>query len=1540
MARRQHSQQPHSASLDFPDVPPVPPIPPEILSMLPSSGSSNSTGSNSKSKSGSPTSPSRRGEQARASTSPVSPTSPMSQPQPSSSPVSPTSPQSGPSPSNLNTSHSTGSGNNDALAREDSSQAHARTPSSDYYPSWLPRRPLAPPPPASTTTTLALRRTPLPFQDSEDGEVGPYGEITDAEMEGGAHRDDEGDIEEVGRTNGEGEPSSSPSETESVFVRNLSGRRPTPRSVRIVSLPHSPAGASPRNPSALQPSPVIPRGAPVIPAESAHRLPFHKRVWSRATGAFSHRRQTSRPGLPSDFSPPLPATPSAPVTPSKPRPASLPTSPRHAPPQPLSRPPNRTGITPTFTHPALDLKLLRSPSLWFKLFYRLWPFLVLAHVPIQIWLDYTAIWVLISVSRHPSEPISGISTNSSRSWSLATAAYLFCSAVWLFGIVMMYEGIYCFVRRWRIKRPLVLPIYLSSPAFNYAVMTSYSTFCFLMQIRWGSIAPAPSSQPASLSRSAQSTGSRHPNDPSDPTTIVPEKELVAVSALPSSSEYGGWKQFIAESCWFYSQNLPTVSMLVPRAGLVLALLFTFSSVQSVTTGTASNPATPRDPTYFRVQDGSLTAYARGVLMANGIWAAWRILLVLFSCPSFRRIGLWFLSGHLCGGICGPRYRWEEEEYGYGNEKTFLDEKAAYPYSFHLETPTGLSPRSYPMPQTPTVNMNMNVPSSPAVPSRISAARDAYAFHDDVFDSAARKRQERGPGLPWKWRDLTKLRVAETWDFCFVAVAPLTKKRGDIGKERQRADVERGVESGEGGFDGIERVLAAVGFPSSPAPARRGVLRDDLFITPEVEQAQGVSGQAVLVGLEVEDTDEGRRRAKGSVGEEAEKTESTSQGSSSRKKKGRGKRRELQVSPYPFAGAGAHISSEDEPVPFPPSPGLSHSATEDDDEVKSSEVDDPSSPSSSSRVVSSSSDARTSSSARRQTLSSERASESMSSLGQPVNSRYPFQFRSPHPPRHATAHHSHSESQSTGPSSNARSGRSYMSASTGNRESTDSSRPRYSLSDASASASVSLASPLGSPTGPAAGRRNRQSLGTESAMSGSGVIPMPPRHPRGRGGRARAGSIPSNLGEAQVLSYYSSALGSPVSPDMENPPPSPTQSLPPPSDDEEEKDLQGAADPSKEDVHDVEDEGAHGAESEDVVGLLGQPTTGGLSPKSSFTALRHRGSSTLSLTAQLQQHRSRRSGSRSATNSISGQSSSGSSPRSRAGSSSRSRAGSMISVHVRSRTQSLLHGLGAASHSSLELVHATFGGRSRANSSMARLEEDAGGESDDIQSGRPSMTRERGWAERAQREDAQTHSRSGSGNISDAVMSSVSGSTSAGTSGGENYTFGHPLRTQWHDPEHLESPAGHGQPSPIPESPRAESPTTSGGALNVPHQVEARSSHTSLMTASSPPSVDEGTMSYLTPRQHSEEPDDHPRSRNLSMSLPIPIPGRRVAEHEQIPGSVGMISTADQSFVTAPATITGHTTDSGEARTVSSWGGGGAAGHGPRDLSQPGAWGPA
>ena len=194
----------------------------------------------------------------------------------------------------------------------------------------------------------------------------------------------------------------------------------------------------------------------------------------------------------------------------------------------------------------------------------------------------------------------------------------------------------------------------------------------------------------------------------------------------------------------------------------------------------------------------------------------------------------------------------------------------------------------------------------------------------------------------------------------------------------------------------------------------------------------------------------------------------------------------------------------------------------------------------------------------------------------------------------------------------------------------------------------------------------------------------------------------------------------------------------------------------------------------------------------------------------------------------------------------------------------MQGLGAASHSSLELVQATFIGRSRANSSMARLEED--GESD----GRPSISRDRAWTERAIREDNQTHSRSGSGNISDAVMSSMSGSTSA--SGAENYTFGHPLRTQWHDPEAEAGATTSGPvpPSPIPESPRSADQETHS-ALEVPHRaVENRISYPSLFAES----VDEGTVSGVTARQLSEEPESPHDTVMTARSQPIQIPQSR------------------------------------------------------------------
>jgi hypothetical protein len=89
---------------------------------------------------------------------------------------------------------------------------------------------------------------------------------------------------------------------------------------------------------------------------------------------------------------------------------------------------------------------------------------------------------------------------------------------------------------------------------------------------------------------------------------------------------GNWREGIAETCFFYSQNLPTITSLLPRAALCLALLFTFALP---TEGEASGVSF-RDPTFFHTSNGTLTAYGRGVLIANAAWAAWRALVVLGS----------------------------------------------------------------------------------------------------------------------------------------------------------------------------------------------------------------------------------------------------------------------------------------------------------------------------------------------------------------------------------------------------------------------------------------------------------------------------------------------------------------------------------------------------------------------------------------------------------------------------------------------------------------------------------------------------------------------------------------------------------------------------------------------------------------------------------------------------------------------------------------------------------------------------------------------
>jgi hypothetical protein len=74
-------------------------------------------------------------------------------------------------------------------------------------------------------------------------------------------------------------------------------------------------------------------------------------------------------------------------------------------------------------------------------------------------------------------------------------------------------------------------------------------------------------------------------------------------------------------------------------------------------------------------------------------------------------------------------------------------------------------------------------------------------------------------LPWSWKECTLLRVYEAYEFCLTLRVPRSEKSAG--------------RPSEGGFEGIEKVFAAVGLGgvAQPQPARRGMLSRDLFESP-------------------------------------------------------------------------------------------------------------------------------------------------------------------------------------------------------------------------------------------------------------------------------------------------------------------------------------------------------------------------------------------------------------------------------------------------------------------------------------------------------------------------------------------------------------------------------------------------------------------------------------------------------------------------------------------------------------------------------------
>ena len=675
-----------------------------------------------------------------------------------------------------------------------------------------------------------------------------------------------------------------------------------------------------------------------------------------------------------------------------------------------------------------------------------------------------------------------------------------------------------------------------------------------------------------------------------------------------------------------------------------------------------------------------------------------------------RVGLWVFSGQGCAGLCGPRYRWEEED----------------------------------------------------------AEKAAAAINDNVSDFDT---------LPWSWKECTILRIKDAYDFCLT-----NKPRGESALAKEKAPEHKEPSTP---YPGMERIFAAVGLQSSPQPARRGVLSEELFEsprhTPEVDEVTGVKAKsapelsAILPPIPAVQQ---------------------------REKQGADPSGPLMKLPYPFTGYGAQVSSEDV-VPFPPSPAIEdkevpiegeethHTGEEEEDgeeeEEEEEEGEEEGEEEDESEVPS----------------SERRTSGSMSSLGRPVASRYPFQFRRPRGSMSSASHMSpqtHSTPYSTqSRSTQSRSTRhSRSTQSTGNVESSDSHSPRSNAS--------SNASPL------------------HSSFSGS-VIPMPPRHPQAQQvqRRARAGTVPvagpSSPGSPSPVAFPGSRprartrTESMVTDPSVSYGPIPIGSFESDGEEYEEHELEESLIEVPEAEGSIEE-----AERQDSVGLLSAAP----SPRASLANLRHRGSSL--------SHR-RSNGSRSHSGA------------SRSNSRSRTNSGTSLSEVARSRAQSLIASIGAASRSSIDLV------RSRTNS-LVRL---------------------------ADSPYASTSS--------EAVLSSP-----------ENHTFGHPLREQWRAEEAMH------EMSDIAES-------EVNVRIDQPEEATT-SSEQELHSARS-------NISRSAPSEHRSE---------ISMQTErggVPIVGRDTLAVPSLPGqahrdeSMPDVSTAPQSFITAPTTREDTTSSSGQ--TQRTWG---------------------
>ncbi|CAD6908472.1 unnamed protein product [Tilletia controversa] len=235
--------------------------------------------------------------------------------------------------------------------------------------------------------------------------------------------------------------------------------------------------------------------------------------------------------------------------------------------------------------PARSLAKIEYQSILARIHHTLLPIITYAHVPVTIFLDYNAVFILIQIASGPETSADGVGavSGTGAAWWFALGVYAVADVAWLLGVVVLYEGFLQFGRTWTFRQPVILSIYTSPAAFNLTACRSYALYSFLYRVR-----------------------------------------------LSASSS-----QFFTETLWFFSQNWPTIITLLPRAIICAAILLIYHPDDT----SFSTPPSPRDQVYFEPESQLLSTYAYVVLLINVGWASWRVLLFASSA-----ILLWIKTG--------------------------------------------------------------------------------------------------------------------------------------------------------------------------------------------------------------------------------------------------------------------------------------------------------------------------------------------------------------------------------------------------------------------------------------------------------------------------------------------------------------------------------------------------------------------------------------------------------------------------------------------------------------------------------------------------------------------------------------------------------------------------------------------------------------------------------------------------------------------------------------------------------------------------------